>query len=208
MYLWMNQDGWTPLVWAACSESLPVVEYLLARGANIEATDKVRGVLIDMKLHTQLTCTWLQGWTHAIDDFCAGESWFPSGWIFGAERSCYWGERCSKWYHVIDANPCKRHTWTYVSMNVSVWKNSVDVGCNEWSITSGWISGGERRWYRDKGWCTWCHIIDVKSHIRHTWILYVNVSVWIHSIDACCNEWSFTSGGIFDGERSWCGGKG
>ena len=41
----MYQSGYTPLLLAADNGHLPVVEYLVERGANIEAKDKVSDVL-------------------------------------------------------------------------------------------------------------------------------------------------------------------
>ena len=42
----MNQNGVTPLLSAAIGGRLSVVEYLLERGANIEAKNNVSGVII------------------------------------------------------------------------------------------------------------------------------------------------------------------
>ena len=36
----MYQDGYTPLIYAAEGGHLPVVEYLVERGADMEAKDK------------------------------------------------------------------------------------------------------------------------------------------------------------------------
>ena len=47
-----NQDGSTPLICAAMNGQLPVVEYLVERGADLEAKDNVNDVIIDMKIHT------------------------------------------------------------------------------------------------------------------------------------------------------------
>ena len=41
----MYQDGWTPLIYAAESGHLPVVEYLLERGADMQAKEHVRDVI-------------------------------------------------------------------------------------------------------------------------------------------------------------------
>ena len=38
---WMRQNGWTPLSIAAGNGHLPVVEYLVERGADIEAIGDV-----------------------------------------------------------------------------------------------------------------------------------------------------------------------
>ena len=37
----MDQNGYTPLMWAAMKGHLPVVEYLLEKGANLNAQDNV-----------------------------------------------------------------------------------------------------------------------------------------------------------------------
>ena len=94
-------------------------------------------------------------------------------------------------------------------VNVSGWMDPVDMGCNGRSFTSGGIFGGERSWYGGKGSCKWCHIIDVTPHtyVTHKYTS-MNASDWIHSIGWCCNERSFTSGGISVGERSWYRGQG
>ena len=42
----MYQFGWTPLLFAAENGHLPVIEYLLERGANVQAKDRVRDALI------------------------------------------------------------------------------------------------------------------------------------------------------------------
>ena len=42
----MYQLGTTPLMKAAMNGQLPVVEYLVERGADIEAKDNVSGVII------------------------------------------------------------------------------------------------------------------------------------------------------------------
>ena len=35
----MDQNGWTPLKWAAMNGRLPMIEYLVEKGADIEAKD-------------------------------------------------------------------------------------------------------------------------------------------------------------------------
>ena len=42
----MHQDGTTPLLWAARNGHLPMVEYLVEKGANMEAKDNVSDVVI------------------------------------------------------------------------------------------------------------------------------------------------------------------
>ena len=42
----MYQIGFTPLIYAAENDHLPVVEYLVERGANIEAKDNVSDLII------------------------------------------------------------------------------------------------------------------------------------------------------------------
>ena len=39
------QDGWTPLIFAAMEDHLPVVEYLVEKGADMEAKDYVSGFI-------------------------------------------------------------------------------------------------------------------------------------------------------------------
>ena len=46
--LCMYQDGNTPLIWAAREGHLPVVEYLLEKGADMEAKDHVSDVILLM----------------------------------------------------------------------------------------------------------------------------------------------------------------
>ena len=41
----MDQDGYTPLMFAAMQDHLPVVEYLVERGADMEAKDNVSDVI-------------------------------------------------------------------------------------------------------------------------------------------------------------------
>ena len=41
----MYQDGDTPLIWAAMGGRLPMVEYLLERGADTEAKEDVSDVI-------------------------------------------------------------------------------------------------------------------------------------------------------------------
>ena len=41
----MDQNGYTPLIWAAEHGHLPVVEYLVERGADMEAKDFVSDVI-------------------------------------------------------------------------------------------------------------------------------------------------------------------
>ena len=45
MYLRMYQNGWTPLIVAARNGDLPVVEYLVEQGANMEAKNNVSDVI-------------------------------------------------------------------------------------------------------------------------------------------------------------------
>ena len=42
----MCQNGDTPLMWAAENSSLPVVAYLLKRGADVKAKNNVSDVII------------------------------------------------------------------------------------------------------------------------------------------------------------------
>ena len=48
----MYQIGWTPLIRAARNGRLSVVEYLVEKGADIEATDNVSDVISLMRNHT------------------------------------------------------------------------------------------------------------------------------------------------------------
>ena len=48
----MYQVGNTALLIAAQNGCLAVVEYLLERGADMEAKDKVNAVMMGVKLHT------------------------------------------------------------------------------------------------------------------------------------------------------------
>ena len=91
MYLWMYQHGITPLMWAAMKGHLPVVEYLVERGADMEAKDnEVSDITPPMWYRTYVKYAYLSvngsGWIHSIDTCCKGRS-FTNGWIFGGERS-------------------------------------------------------------------------------------------------------------------------
>ena len=46
--LCMDQYGTTPLIYAAYNGHLPVVEYLVEKGADLEAKDKVSDVISSM----------------------------------------------------------------------------------------------------------------------------------------------------------------
>ena len=65
---------------AAEKGHLPVVEYLLERGADLEARDKVSHVIIDVKLRTSHmnTPVNVSGWIHSID-ICCNERSFTNG---------------------------------------------------------------------------------------------------------------------------------
>ena len=41
----MYQGGYTPLIWAAMDNRLPMVEYLVEKGADMEAKDTVSDVI-------------------------------------------------------------------------------------------------------------------------------------------------------------------
>ena len=41
IFMWMHQYGKTPLILAAIRGHLPMVEYLLEKGADIEAKDRL-----------------------------------------------------------------------------------------------------------------------------------------------------------------------
>ena len=69
------QNGWTPLIYAARYDHLPVVEYLVERGADIEAKNKVCDVIISyetihtshMKIYIYIMCEMYQdGFTPLI----------------------------------------------------------------------------------------------------------------------------------------------
>ena len=52
----MYQDGYTSLIFAAMNGHLPMVEYLVEKGADMEAKGSVSDVLIiDMKAHVRHT---------------------------------------------------------------------------------------------------------------------------------------------------------
>ena len=98
------------------------------------------------------------------------------------------------WYESIHPSPMN------ITVNMSGWIHSDDMCFVERSFISGWISGGERGWYGNKGQGNWCyHLIW-----NHT---FMNISVWTYSLDICCKERSFISGCIFVEERGWYGGK-
>ena len=63
--LWMYQDGSTPLLHAAQKGHLPVVEYLMEKGADMEAKDKyVSGVISLMWSHTYVTHEYTHLWMY------------------------------------------------------------------------------------------------------------------------------------------------
>ena len=43
----MDQSGSTPLICAASNGNLPMVEYLVERGADVNAKDKVSDVMVE-----------------------------------------------------------------------------------------------------------------------------------------------------------------
>ena len=47
----MHQDGDTPLKVSAVKGHLPVVEYLVEKGADVEVKDQVSGIIIVVKPH-------------------------------------------------------------------------------------------------------------------------------------------------------------
>ena len=53
--LWMYQSGYTPLIHAAENGNLPMVEYLVEKGANMEAKNNVNDVMLSMWNHTYVT---------------------------------------------------------------------------------------------------------------------------------------------------------
>ena len=59
----MYQEDWNPLLFAAVNDRIPIVEYLVERGVNIEAKDKVSDVISLMWSHTYVThayiCVWM-----------------------------------------------------------------------------------------------------------------------------------------------------
>ena len=70
----MYQNEYTSLIWAAERGHLPVVEYLVERGADMEATYDVSDVIVGVKPHTSLMniSVNVSGWIHSIDTGCQG----------------------------------------------------------------------------------------------------------------------------------------
>ena len=64
------QDWFTPLMYAADKGHLPVVEYLVERGADMEAKDNVSGEIVHSMSYTYICYTFLNGivsaWIHAV----------------------------------------------------------------------------------------------------------------------------------------------
>ena len=120
MYLWMYQNGYTPLVWAAMNGYLPVVAYLVEKGADMEAKDVlVSDVISLMWNHTSVTCDIyvsvnVSEWVDSIAICCKGRS-FTNGWISVGERSWYGGKGSCKWCHIMDVKPTHQRR-----LNVSV----------------------------------------------------------------------------------------
>ena len=52
----INQDDDTSLIWAAFNGHLPMVEYLVERGGDLEAKNKVNDVMVEMIPHTRQLC--------------------------------------------------------------------------------------------------------------------------------------------------------
>ena len=153
----MYQGGKTPLIIAAMYGYLPVVEYLLENGADMEAKDQVSDVISLMWSHTYVThehmylCECYQnGDTPLI--YAAYNGHLPVVEFLlekGAdmEANTVSDVISSMWNHTYDV----RHTWIYVCVNVSGWMDSIDMGCKGRSFSSGWISDGARSWNGGKG---------------------------------------------------------
>ena len=83
----MYQSGFSPLTIAARNGHLPMVEYLVERGADVGAKNNVNDVIIDAMLHTSHTniSVNVSGWMDSIDACCMGRS-LTDGRISGGER--------------------------------------------------------------------------------------------------------------------------
>ena len=82
----MYQIGKTPLLLATARNHLPVVEYLMERGADMEANDIVSDA-IEMKPR-MIIYSWFNvlGWIHSIDDCCKARLFISACFSLG-ERS-------------------------------------------------------------------------------------------------------------------------
>ena len=71
----MYQHGFTPLIYAAVNGHLRVMEYLLEKGADMEAKDKVSDVISLTRSHTYVThdymCVNVSEWMDSIDVCCS-----------------------------------------------------------------------------------------------------------------------------------------
>ena len=68
MQTWMTQHPYSPLIQAATRGCLAVVEYLVEKGAALEAVDNVRNYQYN---HVSGTSTWMViGWEKRIDVCC------------------------------------------------------------------------------------------------------------------------------------------
>ena len=75
------------MIYAAANGELPVVEYLIEAGANVEATNQVQNVMIEMTflIHAHVI---VSVWIYSID-LCSKERPFAGGPISGSDRSEY-----------------------------------------------------------------------------------------------------------------------
>ena len=152
----MCQDGRTPLISAALMGHLPVIEYLLEKGANIEAKDRVSYHWY-ATAHASYMNIYLWICQHGSTPLICGAS---NNSLPVVEYLVEKGADVEAKGNVSDVissiwNHYKYVTRKYISVNISGWIHSIEVECNQQSFTSGWIFGGERGWYRGKGSCKW-----------------------------------------------------
>ena len=132
-YPWIYQDRYTPLLHAAEKGRLPVVEYLMERGANMEAKDRVSDVISLMWIH--IRHTWIYVWTYQVGCtpliIATAHGRLPVVEYLmekGADMEAKDGVSdviSLMWRHIYV-------TYEYMYVNVSVWIHSIDVGCKEW----------------------------------------------------------------------------
>ena len=143
IHAWMYQTGDTPLMLAAEDGHLPVVEYLVEKGANMEAKTNVCHVM--SLVWTTYTCECIRmeslHWymLHGMVVYQWLNIWWRKELIWRQRieyaMSCYWYE-------------ATRHARICTCVNTSEWMDSTAMGCKEWSFTISWISVGEGSWYQ------------------------------------------------------------
>ena len=100
IFLWTAQNGWTPLLCAAREGHFPVVEYLMEKGADVEAKDEVSDVISWMwtthTSHVNIHVN-VSEWVDSINVCCKTKQI----WCCGIPL-CMWGWYTSSWRRKYD----------------------------------------------------------------------------------------------------------